>query len=76
VLNALVLSFEKLLLSWIYEFKAGFMSKERSMFRWCLVCLFSVLVAVQILSQNYIMRDDLAIDFSLLIVVKKIIIIQ
>jgi len=56
VLNALVLSFEKLLLSWIYEFKAGFMSKERSMFRWCLVCLFSVLVAVQILSQNYIMR--------------------
>ena len=43
------------------------------MSRWCLVCcLVSFLVEMQILSQDYIIRDVLAIDSSLSIVVKKI----
>jgi len=38
------------------------------MFRWCLVCLVSVLMAKLTVSQGYIMRDDLAIDSLLSIV--------
>jgi len=48
------------------------MSKERFMLRWCFVCFVSFLVAMRIVSQGYIMRDDLAINSSLSIVVKKI----
>ena len=48
-------------------FKARFMSEDRFMFQWCLVF---ILVAMRIVSQDYIMRDDLAIDASLSIVKK------
>jgi len=41
------------------------------MFRWCLDSLVSFLVAMRILPQDYIMRDNLAIDFSLSTDVKK-----
>ena len=48
------------------------MSKERFTFQWCLVCLVSFSVVMRILSQVYIMRNDLAVESSLSIVVKKI----
>jgi len=44
------------------------MGEERLMFRWCLVCVVSFLVAIRIISQGYIICDDLAIDSSLLVV--------
>jgi len=46
------------------------MNKERIMFRWCLARMVSFLVAMRIASQGYIMRGDLAIDWSLSVVVK------
>jgi len=52
------------------------MSKERFMLRWSLVSLVSFVVALRIVSLDYIMRDDLAIDSSLSIFVRMIKIIQ
>jgi len=52
------------------------MSKKRFMLRLCLVCLVSFLVAMRTVLQDYTMHEDLAIDSSLLIVVKKMNIIQ
>jgi len=46
------------------------------MLRLCLVCLVSFLVAMRTVLQDYTMHEDLAIDSSLLIVVKKMNIIQ
>ena len=40
------------------------------MFRWCLVYLVSILGAIRIVSHNYILRVDLAIDTSYSILVK------
>jgi len=34
------------------------MSKEPFLFQWCLVCFVSILVAIQIVSQDCIMRND------------------
>jgi len=42
------------------------------MFQWCLVCLVLFLVVMRIFSQDHIMRDDLATDSSLSIIVKNI----
>ena len=45
-------------------------SKECFLLRWCLVGLISFLVAMQIVSQGYIIHDDLVTDSSLSIVKK------
>jgi len=37
------------------------MSNERFIIRWCVVCLVSFSVAMRIVSQEYIMRDNFAI---------------
>jgi len=54
------------------------MSKEHFMLRWCRICFVSFLLAMRTASQltNYVMLDDLAIDSSFSIPVKKLKIIQ